>query len=74
MRFTIVAATFVLVALSAHAKAEPATGQTCIAMGPGMARVAAKVANPADCCTGRMQCAQYLSTTTVVRPAHDQRT
>ncbi len=37
----------------------------CIAMGAGLSRVAAVVT---DCCGGRMQCSQYLSTMVVVRP------
>ena len=72
MRLTLVAAIFALAAVSAGAS--PAPGQSCIAVGDGMSRVAAVVANPAACCTGRLQCAQFLSTTTVVRPAHAQRT
>ena len=67
------AAAFTLLPLAARA-ADTAAGQSCIAVGSGYSRVAATVANPADCCTGRLQCAQFLSTTTVVRPAHDHRT
>lgn len=32
------------------------------------------LATATDFRTGHMRCAQYLSTTTVMRPAHDQRT
>jgi hypothetical protein len=63
---------FVLVAACAHAGSNP--GQSCVAVSGGYSRVVATVTNPQDCCTGKMQCAQFLSTTTVVRPAHDQRT
>ena len=56
------------------ASARPAPEQRCIAVGSPYQRVAAIVASPADCCSGRMQCSQMLSTTTVVRPQHDQRT
>ncbi len=74
MRLTLIATLFALTATWTGAHAEAAPGQSCIALGQGMSRVAATVANPADCCTGRLQCAQFLSTTTVVRPVHDQRT
>lgn len=74
MRQTALAALLVLAAASAHAGAAPSSVQSCIAVGPGPQRVAAMVANPADCCSGRLQCAQFLSTTRIVRPAHDQRT
>jgi hypothetical protein len=47
--------------------------QTCIA-GGGVQHAVATVANAVDCCTGRMQCSQYLSTTMVIRPAYDKRT
>ena len=72
MRLILTAAVFAFVA--AGAQAAPAPGQNCIAVGQGVSRVAATVASPADCCTGRLQCAQFLSTTTVVRPAHDEHT
>ena len=71
MRETLIAALFAFAALTG-VRAAPA--QSCIAAGPGFSRVAATVANPADCCSGRLQCAQFLSTTTVVRPVHDQHT
>jgi hypothetical protein len=57
---------------SAHAGTEPAMQHSCIAVGSGLSRVAATVRRPQDCCTGRMQCSQYLSTTTVVRPDREQ--
>ena len=44
----------------------------CLAVGHGATRVAA-TARPDDCCTGRMQCAQFLSTATVVKPASNGR-
>ena len=74
MRQIAVAAVFALVAASAQAGAPASSAQSCIVVGSGAQRVAAVVANPADCCSGRLQCAQFLSTTTVVRPAHDPRT
>ncbi len=74
MRPTLIAALFAFAAVAAQATPGPAAQQSCIAVGRGASRVAAFVANPADCCTGRMQCAQFLSTTTVVRPAHDEHT
>ena len=74
MRQIVIATVFALVAGTAHAGAAPSSVQSCIAVGSGAQRVAAIVANPADCCSGRLQCAQFLSTSRVVRPAHDQRT
>ena len=79
MRLTlIVAAALATASLSAvdvsAARAEPALDHSCIAVGGPYQRVAATVAKPEDCCTGRLQCSQFLSTTRVVRPAHDQRT
>ncbi|MEJ1978492.1 MAG: hypothetical protein WDN49_22615 [Acetobacteraceae bacterium] len=61
-------------AVSAHATPVSAPGHTCIVTQSGVSRVAAVVADPVDCCTGRMQCPQYLSTTMVVHPAPDQHT
>ena len=64
--------TFVGMTLATGVQAEQA--QTCIRSNGGMSRVVAKVDNPADCCNGRMQCSQYLSTTIVARPLALQRT
>lgn len=72
MRLTLIA-TAVASSLS-NAQAEPTPGHACIAAGAPYQRVAATVARLGDCCTGRMQCSQFLSTTRVVRPAHDLRT
>ena len=82
MRQTAIALLFTFVAVSAGAhtlgetlgQASRGAEQSCVAVGVGASTVAAVVANPADCCTGRMACAQFLSTTRVVRPAHEQRT
>lgn len=75
MRLSLVIATAALLATAATvpAQAGAAPQQSCIAVGSGFQHVAAVVARPEDCCTGRMQCSQYLSTTTVVRPAREQR-
>ena len=73
MRLPLIIAGFSAMALyGAHAT--PALERSCISVGHGYERVAATVARPADCCTGRLQCSQFLSTTRVVRPAHDQHT
>ncbi len=56
------------------AAAQAAPSQACIPIGEGGSRVAAQVETPADCCTGRMKCAQFLSTTIVVRSSHPERT
>jgi len=49
-------------------------GQVCIQAGGGVSRVLATVNSPTDCCTGRMRCAQLLSTQVVARPAQAERT
>ncbi len=74
MRQISAALLFAFVAASAHAAAKPTPGERCVTVGGGYSRVVATVPDPQDCCTGKMQCAQFLSTTTLVRPAHDQRT
>ena len=78
MRFAVIAATatcaFLSIATLGQAHAEPTLEHSCIAVGGGYQHVAATVAHPQDCCTGRMQCSQFLSTTVVVRPAQDQHT
>ncbi len=48
--------------------------ETCIPGSGLVQRTAAPVAGPAGCCTGRMGCSQYLSTTMIIRPAPDKRT
>jgi 3-deoxy-D-arabino-heptulosonate 7-phosphate (DAHP) synthase class II len=45
---------------------------TC-ARGP-LARVSTLAATPAQCCDGKLQCPQFLATTTVLKPKHDPRT
>ena len=44
---------------------------TC-AHGP-ITRVSILVEPPAHCCDGKLQCPQFLATTTVVRPKHSPR-
>ena len=76
MRLALIAAAYAVLTVGSliGAQAEPAMRHSCIAVGNGYQHVAATVAHPQDCCTGRMQCSQFLSTTVVVRPAQDQRT
>jgi hypothetical protein len=69
----IAAALLVSSALSG-ARAEPSLQHSCLAVGDGYEHVVAIVPKPQDCCTGRLQCSQYLSTTTVVRPGREQHT
>ena len=45
---------------------------TC-ARGP-ISRVSTRVERPAPCCDGKLQCPQFLATTTVLRPKHDPHT
>ena len=44
---------------------------TC-AHGP-VSRVSTFSAEPARCCDGKLQCPQFLATTTVLKPKHDPR-
>ena len=74
MRASLITAAVLASAFLTGAKAERMSVQSCIAVGSGYQRVAATVSRPEDCCMGRLQCSQFLSTTTVVRPAHDQHT
>ena len=79
MRLVLIAAAtaacaFLTFAGPNDAQAKPALEHSCIAVRDGYQHVAATVAHPQDCCTGRMQCSQFLSTTVVVRPAQDQHT
>jgi hypothetical protein len=61
-----------VVLASGAAAADPAApNQACI---QAVSHVVATVTKPADCCTGRMQCSQFLSTAIVARPAQPQRT
>ena len=74
MRLSMIAAAGLSLAFATCARAEASLDHSCIAVGDGYQHVAATVSKPEDCCTGRMQCSQFLSTTTVVRPAHEQHT
>lgn len=44
---------------------------TCAA--PGVARISTAVEPVAPCCDGKLKCAEYLSTTSVVKPPHRHR-
>ena len=71
----LLAVTSLGVLTAGAASAAPSnSAQRCIALGRGSIHIAATVARPQDCCTGQMQCAQFLSTVTVVRPGIDQHT
>ena len=70
-------ATIVVLTLSGALGAQAAAArgvpqQTCTE--GGILRTAAHDAAPGDCCSGRMRCSQFLSTTIVVRPGRLQRT
>ncbi len=73
MRLFLIAAA-ATAAFTGAAGAEPSLQHSCIIVSDGYQHVAATVAKPEDCCTGRLQCSQFLSTTTVVRPAKEQHT
>lgn len=60
-------------ATTCAAMAAEAPRGACIRAAHGPERVAL-VAAPVDCCARRMQCTQYLSTATAVRPERSPRT
>jgi hypothetical protein len=70
MKVSFLTALGFALATAAHA----APGQSCIQISGGVSHVVATVEHPADCCTGRMQCSQFLSMTIVARPAQAERT
>ncbi len=77
MKMGILAAAMTLAAGTASHAMEfhsASAGQlyTC-ASGP-ISRVSTLAARPARCCDGKLQCPQFLATTTVLRPKHDPRT
>ena len=76
MKIGLLAATMLLAAGSAsHASGfQAAKGQlyTC-ARGP-VTHVSTLAAQPARCCDGKLQCPQFLATTTVLKPKHDPHT
>ncbi len=72
--FCIAIATLGALAAGSASATPSAPARSCVEVGRGAIRVAATVARREDCCTGRMQCAQFLSTVTVMRPGGDRRT
>ena len=54
--------------------ASPGLSNGCIARAERAEKVVAMPSQPQDCCTARLQCGQYLSTATVLRPGHSRRT
>ena len=78
MKIALVTAAMTLaLAFSAHAVElrTPVTKQLFTCVTSGVSRVAALVdAVPAPCCEGQLKCAQFLSTTGIVKPRLDPRT
>ena len=78
MKIALVTAAMTLaLAFSAHAVElrTPVTKQLFTCATPGVSRVAAVMnAAPAPCCEGQLKCAQFLSTTNIVKPRLDPRT
>ena len=78
MKMGILAAALTLAAVGSPSHAmgfrAASAGQlyTC-ARGP-ISRVSTLAAQPARCCDGKLQCPQFLATTTVLRPKHDPHT
>lgn len=69
MKRVLAAAMGLILGMAGLTAAQAGSAAQCIQAGRGLSRVVATVKNPADCCTGRMQCAQFLSTTIVAKPA-----
>ena len=78
MKIALVTSALTLVlAFSAHAMElrTPVGKQLFTCATSGVSRVAAIVdAMPAPCCEGQLKCAQFLSTTGIVKPRLDPRT
>ena len=72
MRLTLIAAMFISATMSARAGYQ--ISPSCAEIDGEYHRAAMVVEKTNDCCVRRLQCPKFLSTTTVVRPAHDQRT
>ncbi len=73
--FLVVAMT-VIGAASGHAAAfrgVPGAQLYTCAHGP-LSRVSTLAARPDQCCDGKLQCPQFLSTTTLLKPKHDLHT
>lgn len=72
----LIAATTLAAGTASHAMGfhSASAGQlyTC-ARGP-ISHVSTLAAQPARCCDGKLQCPQFLATTTVLRPKHDPHT
>ncbi len=68
MRVLTVVASLCGSAVSTHAATPP--GRSCLALRSLMVLASSL----ARCCTGRLRCAQLLSTASPVHPAHDLRT
>ena len=75
MKTFLLAAAFGCIGLLGSAAAS-ASGpdRGCLAPPGGPEKVVALQSRPQDCCTGRIECGQYLSTATVLRPDHGRRT
>ena len=69
MKRVLAASTAFFLGMAGATAAQAGPAVECIQAGRGLSRVVATVKNPADCCTGHMQCAQFLSTTIVAKPA-----
>lgn len=76
MKTVVFAAMVIFGTASGHAMQfrAPASTQlyTC-AKGP-LSRVSTLPEKPAQCCDGKLQCPQFLSTTTIVKAQHASRT
>jgi hypothetical protein len=72
----LVAAMTLAAGTASHATGfHPASaGQLYTCAGGPISRVSTLEARPAQCCAGKLQCPQFLATTTVLRPKHDPHT
>lgn len=67
-------ATILLIFASEGAQARSAATRQSSACTAGLERVAARPADLVRCCEGQLRCAEFPSTTTIVRTRRDRRT
>jgi hypothetical protein len=67
-------ATALLIFASEGAQARSAAPQLSSTCTTGLERVAARPADLVRCCEGQLRCAEFLSTTTIMRTRRERRT
>ena len=51
----------------------PSRGELYTCAHAAVTRISTRSQQPAQCCDGKLQCPQFLATTTVVKPKHSNR-